>query len=59
MWHKFHRHKWGKTATKGAIGVGRRVLPYALSYNVLKWAFFDNAGCHNQNAIRYNKRTEC
>ena len=43
--NKFHRHKWGKTATMAAIGVGPplAVLPHALSYNVWKWVFFESA----------------
>ena len=54
---KFNRHKWGKTATEAAIGVGRRWPSYPMHSSItygngrsLKVLFRrENARCHNQN----------
>ena len=55
--NKFHRHKWGKTDTMTAIGVGRRWPSYPMHFLItygngcsLKVLFRrENGRCHNQN----------
>ena len=62
---KIHRHKWGKTVTKAAIGVGRRWpsypthSPIRMKMGVLsKCCFAVKMLAATTRMIRYNKRTE-